>query len=125
HLERDRLSRTHPEAARGLLPNHSPRRHTGIWLRPDDRDAEASGTEGLRGALAVHADEIRHDVGGGLFTAIEEHRDAWRPRRGRRVLRDDRVGRVVGRAEFGNGRNLETILRETNARGTLRLPDER
>ena len=51
------------EAARGLLPDDGARRDARIWLRPDDRHAEAARAQRFGGALAVHADQVGHHVG--------------------------------------------------------------
>ena len=46
-----------------VLPQHDARRHAGVGVIADDRDAEAARAQHIRGAVAVDADQVRHHVG--------------------------------------------------------------
>ena len=112
------------ESAGRLLPHDGAGRHALVRLRADDGDAKAAGAQRFGGALAVGADQIRHHVGRGLFAAVEQHRHAWRAGTRRRVLRDDGVGRVVGRAELRDGRDFEPFFVHAHPGRAFVLPDQ-
>ena len=89
------------ESACRLLPDDGARRHARIRLRADDGHAEAAAAQRLGGAVAVHADRHRASRRSSACSPRLTSSDTSR-RAGlrRRVLRDDGVGRIVGRAEL-------------------------
>jgi len=61
----------------------------------DDRDAKGARAQQIRGAIAVHANQVRHHVGGAPFGSIHQQRHprGVALRRGR--LGNDRVRRIL------------------------------
>ena len=107
------------------LPNHDARGNTGIRRRPDDGDPEAAVAEDFGGPIAVDTDEIRHHVAGAALAAVDEQRDLFARRFGRRRLRDDDVLREGVRPDLGQVGEGQSVLRQPELRSVPSPPSAR
>ena len=63
-------------------------------------DAEAAAAQQVGRAVAVDADQVGHDVGRAILAAVDQQAHFRGSRGGRRILRDDDVGRIERRSRI-------------------------
>src|SRR5262249_20960500 len=95
HLERDRIAEADLESSLRALSQDDAARHARIRMIAHDRDAEAARAKQIRGAIAVDADQIGHDVGFSTLAAIDQQRDLLRRALRGRVLGDHAADGIV------------------------------
>src|SRR2546430_3579067 len=101
------------------LTQHDARRDAGIRMIADDGYAKATCAQQVRGAIAVDANQIGHDVSDAALAAIDQERYLRPVRFRRRILRDHGSGRVVGGADLRDGGQLQAVLLRAQLRRTF------
>ena len=97
----------------------------GYGFEPTTATRKPRCAEDFGGAIAVDADQIRHDVGRAAVAAVHEQRDARTGALCRRLLGHDDIRREVLRADLRQCGQAEAVLRQPELRRPLGLAGER